>query len=103
MFTALRRVYPEIFYHKTRTGREVDFIVTPRGQPPRLVQVCESLADAPTRKRETLALSEAMGELGVCSGIIVTHNEEERIDTERGLIEVLPAWRFLLNPAAATT
>ena len=37
--------------HKTRPGREVDFIVTPRGQPLRLIQVCESLADAPARKR----------------------------------------------------
>ena len=102
VFTALRRIYPEIFYHKTRTGREVDFIVTPRGQAPRLVQVCESLADAPTRKRETTALNDAMAELGMRSAIIVTRNEEERIETERGLIEVLPAWRFLLNSSAAT-
>lgn len=103
VFTALRRVYPEIFYHKTRTGREVDFIVTPRGRAPRLIQVCESLADSQTRKRETLALSDAMAELGVRSGVIVTRNEEEKIETERGLIEVLPAWRFLLNPATVTT
>ncbi len=26
VFTALRRVTPEIFYHKTKTGREVDLV-----------------------------------------------------------------------------
>ena len=57
----------------------------------------------PARERETLALSDAMAELGVRSGIIVTRNEEAGIETEHGLIEVLPAWRFLLNPPAAPT
>ena len=30
-------------------------------------------------------------------GIIVTRNEEERIDIANGRIDVLPAWRFLLS------
>jgi hypothetical protein len=47
-----------------------------RGQARRLVQVCETLVDAPTRKRETTALSDAMAELGVRSAILVTRNEE---------------------------
>ena len=80
----------------------MDFIVTPRGQASRLVQVCESLADAPTRKRETAALSDAMAELGVRSGIIVTRNEDERIETGSGAIEVVPTWRFLLGLPEAT-
>ncbi|MCX6868640.1 MAG: DUF4143 domain-containing protein, partial [Verrucomicrobia bacterium] len=97
VFTALRRLDAEIFYYKTRTGREVDFIVSPRGRPRRLVQVCESLADAAARKREIAALIEAMAELGLKAGTIVTRNEEERIETGLGLVEVLPAWRFLLS------
>jgi len=40
-----------IYYYKTKTGREVDFIVALRGQPRLLVQVCESLAEPQTRKR----------------------------------------------------
>jgi len=62
----------------TRTGREVDFIVPVRGRPRMLVQVCASLADPQTRKRETAALSEAMAELGLAAGTIVTRNEDER-------------------------
>jgi uncharacterized protein len=97
VFTALRRFHQEIYYYKTKTGREVDFIVPIRGRSRMLVQVCESLAEPQTRKRETTALGEAMVELGLKKGIIVTRNEDTKIDTGAGIIEVVPAWRFLLN------
>lgn len=97
VFIALRRLYPEIYYYKTRTGREVDFIVPMRGQPQMLVQSCETLADPQTRKRETTALIEAMAECGIKTGTIVTRNEEDQIRLESGTIEVVPAWRFLLG------
>ncbi len=97
VFTALRRIHPQIYYYKTRGGREVDFIVAPRDRPRMLVQVCDALAEPQTRKRETTALAEAMSEQGLKSGTIVTRNEEARIDVENGTIEVIPAWRFLLD------
>jgi len=96
-FAALRRVCPEVFYHKTGTGREVDFLVETPGGGRMAVQVCESLADPQVRKREVGALGEAMAELGLASGTIVTRNEEERIDAEAGAIDVVPMWRFLLE------
>ncbi len=97
VFTALRRLHPELYYCKTRTAREVDFVVPLQGRPRMLVQVCESLADPQTRNRETTSLSEAMAELGLKTGTIVTRNEDERIDVETGIIEVKPVWRFLLD------
>lgn len=97
VFTALRRVTPDIFYYKTKTGREVDFIAGRQGPSRMLVQVCESMASLQTRKRETTALAEAMTELKLSQGIIVTRNEEEQIQVDSGKIEVVPAWRFLLN------
>ena len=63
----------------------------------RLVQVCESLADPRTRKREVSALLEAMDEMKEAAGTIVTRDEEDRIDADGKRIEVLPAWRFLLT------
>jgi predicted AAA+ superfamily ATPase len=97
VFTALRRLHPEIYYYKTKTGREVDFILLPHGRPQMLVQVCESLAEPQTRKRETAALNESMAELNLKTGTIVTRNEDERMDVESGTIEVVPAWRFLVG------
>jgi predicted AAA+ superfamily ATPase len=55
------------------------------------------MADPRTRKRETSALAEAMAELNVAQGTIVTRGEEETIEIESGTIAVVPAWRFLLN------
>lgn len=97
VFTALRRVTPDIFYYKTKAGREVDFIAGRQGPSRMLVQVCESMADQQTRKRETTALAEAMTELKLSHGIIVTRNEEEQLQVDSGNIDVVPAWRFLLN------
>ena len=96
VFTTLRRIHPSIFYYKTKSGKEVDFIVPLRGRSRILVQVCQSLADPQTRKREIAALDEAMAELGLKSATIVTRNEEERIASASGTISAMPAWRFLL-------
>jgi len=97
VFTALRSLHPNIYYYKTKTGREVDFVVPMRKGARILVQVCDSLAEPQTRKRETAALCEAMAELGLTSGTIVTRHEDEVIAAGGGTIEVVPIWRFLLD------
>ncbi|WP_027716523.1 ATP-binding protein [Desulfuromonas sp. TF] len=97
VFTALRRATPDIFYFKSRTGREVDFLAHRQDRSRMLVQVCESMADPQTRKREITALAEAMAELKLPEGTIVTRGEEEQIRVESGKIDVVPAWRFLLQ------
>ena len=97
VFTALRRLYTEIYYYRTKTGKEVDFIVPMRGRSRILVQVCESMIEPQTRKRELTSISEAMAENGVKTGIIVTRKEEEKIETTSGIIDVVPIWKFLLN------
>ncbi len=97
VFIALRRITPAIFYYKTRTGREVDFIIQGKDRSPRSCRWCESLSDPRTRKRETTALAEAMAELRLDHATIVTRNDEERLSVESGIINVVPAWRFLLD------
>jgi len=97
VFMTLRRATPDIFYHRTKSGREVDFIAIRPDRSRNLVQVCESLAAPKTRKREIAALGEAMDELRMKSGTIVTRSEEDRIEVESGRIDIVPAWRFLLD------
>lgn len=97
VFTALRRVTPDICYVKTRSGREVDFTARLEDGSRLLAQVCDSMADPLTRKREIASLAEAMAEYKLASGIIVTRGEEGRIEVEAGKIAIVPAWRFLLD------
>ncbi|MHB8421973.1 MAG: hypothetical protein ACYDAM_04240 [Leptospirales bacterium] len=42
-----------------------------------------------------------MKELGMKTGMIVSRAESGRIDTHAGTIEVVPAWRFLLDLSAS--
>ena len=99
-FTALRRTHQVIYYYKTRTGREVDFIVSSAEHSWILVQVCESLVDPSTKKREIAALTEAMEELGLQVGFVVTRAEQDQIVIAGGVIHVVPMWRFLLESPA---
>lgn len=107
MFNALRRLRTDIYYYRTKSGREVDFIIpdftaTGEGGSTRklrqaVFQACESLSDAKTRKREVTALNEAMDELNLKNGAIVTRNEEDQIEIGGKRISVVPAWRFLID------
>lgn len=95
---AFRRRRPaEIRYFKGANGREVDFVARMPDGSHMLVQVCESLAEPRTRKREVKALERAMDGLGMRAGTIVTREQEETLPVDAGSIEVLPAWRFLVD------
>lgn len=109
VFIALRRQFPSVYYYKTKTGREVDFIVQKENREKILIQVCESIANEATKNREVRALTDAMNELDLSSGLIITKHEEERINVttiksdgslsadDTRTIHVVPAWRFLLE------
>lgn len=100
VYTALRRRFQEIYYYKTKAAREVDFVVPRQNDSPLLIQVCESLADTGTRKREIRALTEAMAELDLQHGTIVTREETDHIKENGIEINVMSVWRFLLENEA---
>ncbi len=97
VFTTLRRSSSNVFYYRTKGGREVDFLVLSQNRTKSLFQVSESLIDPHTKKREVTALTEAMIELGLPEGTIVTRNEDDVLAVGPGNIHVVPIWRFLLN------
>jgi len=79
------------FYHQ---GIEVDFYV-PEIQLS--VQVCYSLNDAETLKRETTALLQLSKKIEVKRMLIITMDEESTITENGATIEVVPIWKWLLN------
>ena len=94
--TSQRRNNVPVERYKTRSGREVDFLVTDSAGRQNLVQVAADLTDAGTRSRELAALEEAMAECGLDRAVIVTLDQEETLTTARGRIAVTPAWQWLL-------
>lgn len=97
VYTILRRQTKDIYYYRTKGNREVDFIAIMEDRTPNLVQVCESLKNVQTRKRELAALEEAMNELNIPESRIVTRDEEEDIVISSGIVHVTPAWRYALQ------
>ncbi len=95
IFVHLRRrgLRPE--YYLTRSGKEVDFVVSSEGRGGRrLIQVCWDLSDKATRDRERSALQEAMRELRIRTATIVPWLDED-VSDER--VRVVPAWKWLLE------
>ena len=95
VFLELRRRGGSIDYYRTARGREVDFLKTDMYGAKKLIQVCASFSAKSTRNREISALTEAMDELGIETGTIVTLSEEESIETECGKIHAIPAWLWI--------
>jgi len=52
--------------------------------------------DEDTRNREIRALQMAMRETGLRRGSIITLEDEEHIDTDVGVIDILPVWRWCI-------
>lgn len=96
VYLELRRRGEVHGYHITASGREVDFVTGPLDEPA-LVQACANLGDAATRQREVESLTEAMGELRIDRGTIVTLDEEATLRSDGRTIDVVPAWRWLLS------
>jgi len=96
IFLELRRMSESIFYYKTRNNLEVDFLMREGSENKKIMQVCWSLNDNETKKREIKSLLEAMKELRMQEGWIITADEEsiEKIDTN--VVRIVPAWKWIL-------
>ncbi|MDO9263050.1 MAG: ATP-binding protein [Desulfosalsimonadaceae bacterium] len=95
VFAGLKTAGLEFYYWKGK--KECDFIVKTGGTVSDAIQVCYSLKDAGTRKREIDGLLEAMREFNLEKGAILTHDESEIIDAAGGKIEIVPVWQWLLR------
>jgi predicted AAA+ superfamily ATPase len=93
----LLRRQAEFFHYKAVGGQEVDLVVRKESRLFQLIQVCYSLEDPLTRKRELRALIKAGRELD-CHDLMVLswdQESEETMDGKRVLIR--PLWKWLIN------
>ena len=67
------------------------------GGPISLLQVSVSLRDPATRRRELRALEASMRAGSIDRATIVTLGESETITTDIGIVQVVPAWSWLLG------
>lgn len=90
VYMHLRRQTKDIFYFKET--KECDFIVN----KDRAIQVCYELTEE-NKEREIQGLQEAMNQLKIKKGAIITLNQEELINNDGYVIKIIPVWKWLTH------
>ena len=78
---------------------KVDFVVVDAlaQEPYQAIQVCVDMSASKTRQRELRGLEEVMRHAGLKRTTVITLEQEERIPTDAGTIDVAPAWHWSLE------
>jgi len=94
VFLELKRQGCDIYYYKN--VNECDFVVKDGNKITDVIQVTKKLTQE-NKKRETKGLADAMDNLGVNKGLILTENQEENIKIGSRKINILPVWKWMLE------
>jgi predicted AAA+ superfamily ATPase len=92
IYIELRRKGETPYFLKRKT--EVDFYIPEKQE---LIQFSYRISDPETAKREIKGLRDAMKELKITKSWIITYDESNEIIVDEGIIQVIPAWQWLLN------
>jgi len=94
IYIELKRRKKDIYYHYEK--RECDFITREGRKITEAIQVCQILTKE-NREREVLGLYDALETYGLNEGKIITEDQEEIIQEGKWKIQVIPAWKWLIE------
>jgi hypothetical protein len=97
VFIELLRRNKEIYYWKSKRGKEVDFLIKEGLKVKQALQVSLTLEENDTRKREIDGLLDAYKELSVKNLLIITEDEEGEEKAGDTKIKLTPLWKWLLQ------
>ena len=82
--------FQEIYYYKTKNGKEIDFLVKDKNKI-ELIEVCYEFDEEHKKK-----LIKAMKELSLKESLCITWDEEDVIEEKGFKIKLIPLWKWLL-------
>jgi predicted AAA+ superfamily ATPase len=94
----LRRGY-HVSYYLTEQKYEIDFIAiskTALKKTKHLYQACYQFRDSEVRNRELRGILKTASFLDIKDIFVITLNEEETIEMNGFIVNVLPAWKWLI-------
>lgn len=97
VFLELKSRESELFYYKTKDGREVDFFCKGGKNDNELIQVSWSVGEESVREREIKSLFSAMEELKMKKGTVLTYGESDIIRKDSKEITIKPVFRWMLE------
>lgn len=89
VFREIYRRGERLYFYKERN--ECDFLTDTQA-----IQVCFSLKDEDTRRREIQGLIECIKQLDIKKGLIITFDQEEQLKCNGYEIKMIPAYKWLL-------
>ena len=92
IFLHLRRKYKQVFYYKDRG--ECDFVAMEKNTVKEAVQVCLTVNDE-NFNREYNGLLEAMQNLGLNEGSIITLNQSDMFEKDGMRVKMIPAHEYM--------
>jgi len=94
VFLDLRRRSQLIYY--LRDTKEIDFYL-PMEKDFQLINVCYSVEDSLTKKREVDSLLVYMEKLRLNKGLILTNDSEGVVESGRRMVYLKPVWKWMLE------
>ena len=95
VFIHLKRLGKEIYYYRQKG--ECDFIVSKDNKVEMAFQVCYDL-NTDNLRREVNGLAEALNELGLTRGVILTFDQKDELEKDGKTINVIPVWEWMAFP-----
>ena len=86
----------DVFYYRTRDGKEVDFVILEKGAVKQAIQVTYELNES-NYEREISALIGASKDLKCRDLLLITWDQEELIKKKGKEIKVISLWKWLLS------
>lgn len=79
---------------------ECDFLILDKSAVTEAIQVCYELTED-NRRRELAGLQSAMARFNLKQGILLTRRQKKKLQTDAGLIRIIPAWEWSLTNFSA--
>ncbi len=90
----LKRREKEIFYYLDK--RECDFLIREGNRIKEAIQVTYELNEK-NKEREVRGLMDALSMFKLKEGVIITFDQEDKIEIDGKILRVLPVWKWLLE------
>ena len=100
VFLQLRNLGDVYYWKDGKT--DIDFIVKKGENVASLYQVCYSVEDPKTKKREETNLLKTMEHFDIPLGTIITWDHEDTVKTDVGTIEYRPFWKWIFNDLSSS-
>jgi predicted AAA+ superfamily ATPase len=92
-----RKGVRDLFYFRSTSDREVDFVIRDGKTVKELIQVCYDIDNFSTKERETRALLNGSKELNCDDLLIITWDYEAEEDVSGKMIKYVPLWKWLIE------